>query len=169
MTNHDYTECERKGTSHLFLRGIYWSDFSVYYVHALPAPQVGIFDRDPVSSWSSGVVTLLGDAASPIPPNLGQGGNKAMEDAGVLAAALDKTKGDVAAALDLYEAIRTKRAAAILQYSRQAVQLQNMDHPFGVWVRDNVLRLMVKMNTTIPSDWLWGYDCQSEVEKASAV
>jgi salicylate hydroxylase len=38
--------------------------------------------------WSSGAVTLLGDAASPIPPNLGQGGNKALEDAGVLAACL---------------------------------------------------------------------------------
>lgn len=34
------------------------------------------------------MITLLGDAASPIPPNLGQGGNKALEDAGVLAACL---------------------------------------------------------------------------------
>jgi salicylate hydroxylase len=50
--------------------------------------QVGIFDRDPTPVWSSGAVTLLGDAASPIPPNLGQGGNKALEDAGVLAACL---------------------------------------------------------------------------------
>lgn len=56
----------------------------------MPVVQVGIFDRDPTPVWSSGAVTLLGDAASPIPPHLGQGGNKAMEDAGVLVAALAK-------------------------------------------------------------------------------
>eukprot|EP00198_Chlamydomonas_reinhardtii_P003699 XP_001693035.1 flavoprotein monooxygenase [Chlamydomonas reinhardtii] len=46
--------------------------------------RVGIYDRPAVSDWVRGVVTLAGDAASPIPPNLGQGGNKALEDAGVL-------------------------------------------------------------------------------------
>lgn len=46
--------------------------------------QVGIYDREKTDEWFRGVVTLAGDAASPIPPNLGQGGNKALEDAGVL-------------------------------------------------------------------------------------
>eukprot|EP00879_Flechtneria_rotunda_P015973 GHRR01016706.1.p1 GENE.GHRR01016706.1~~GHRR01016706.1.p1 ORF type:complete len:165 (+),score=59.88 GHRR01016706.1:86-580(+) len=47
--------------------------------------RVGIFDREPTQEWVQGVIALAGDAASPIPPNLGQGGNKALEDAGVLA------------------------------------------------------------------------------------
>jgi salicylate hydroxylase len=128
--------------------------------------QVGIFDRDPVSTWTSGVVTLLGDAASPIPPNLGQGGNKAIEDAGVLAASLSRCNGDVAAALKLYEKLRVKRAKDILQYSRQAVRVQNLDSSTSIWLRDNMMRLMVGLNKTIPSDWLWSYDCEREVQQA---
>lgn len=51
--------------------------------------QVGVFDREPTKSWVRGPVTLAGDAAAPMPPNLGQGGNKALENAGVLAACLE--------------------------------------------------------------------------------
>lgn len=53
----------------------------------LPA-QVGVFDREPSKSWVRGPVTLVGDAAAAMPPNLGQGGNKALENAGLLAACL---------------------------------------------------------------------------------
>lgn len=52
--------------------------------------QVGIYDRNPVDRWSQGVVTLAGDAASPMPPNVGQGGNKALEDAAVLTECLKR-------------------------------------------------------------------------------
>ena len=44
-----------------------------------------IFDRRPVRCWGSGPVTLLGDAAHPPTPNLGQGACQALEDALVLA------------------------------------------------------------------------------------
>jgi len=43
-----------------------------------------ICDRKPLKRWSQGRVTLLGDAAHPMLPNLGQGGAQAMEDAIVL-------------------------------------------------------------------------------------
>ena len=48
----------------------------------------GIFDRDPLPVWSSGRVTLLGDAAHPTTPFLGQGAAMALEDALVLTRAL---------------------------------------------------------------------------------
>lgn len=54
------------------------------------AVQVGVYDRDPAATWTRGVVTLAGDAANPIPPNLGQGGNKALEDVAVLAKCLER-------------------------------------------------------------------------------
>ncbi len=44
-----------------------------------------IFDRRPVHHWGSGRVTLLGDAAHPPTPNLGQGACQALEDALALA------------------------------------------------------------------------------------
>jgi uncharacterized membrane protein YdjX (TVP38/TMEM64 family) len=48
----------------------------------------GLFDRDPMKSWSKGRVTLLGDAAHPMLPFLSQGAAMAIEDAYVLAASL---------------------------------------------------------------------------------
>ncbi len=47
-----------------------------------------LFDRRPVRHWGSGRVTLLGDAAHPPTPNLGQGPCQALEDALVLAGCL---------------------------------------------------------------------------------
>jgi zeaxanthin epoxidase len=38
-----------------------------------------IYDRDMIYSWGIGRVTLLGDAAHPMQPNLGQGGCLAIE------------------------------------------------------------------------------------------
>lgn len=41
--------------------------------------------RRPERQWGSGLVTLLGDAAHPMTPSMGQGGGQAIEDAVVLA------------------------------------------------------------------------------------
>ena len=41
--------------------------------------QRDIYDRDMIYSWGIGRVTLLGDAAHPMQPNLGQGGCMAIE------------------------------------------------------------------------------------------
>ena len=45
----------------------------------------GAYDLPPLPRWTAGRVTLLGDAAHPCTPNLGQGGGMALEDAMVLA------------------------------------------------------------------------------------
>jgi salicylate hydroxylase len=72
-----------------------------------------IFDRDPVVRWSGERVTLLGDAAHPTTPNLGQG--MALEDAVHLA--------ELAAAQAAYEAGRAPRTAKIVKQSRQIGRL----------------------------------------------
>ena len=66
-------------------------------------------DRDPVRHWSRGRATLLGDAAHPMLQYLAQGACMALEDAVVLADALD-ADADVAAAFQNYEAARYLRA-----------------------------------------------------------
>ena len=67
-----------------------------------------IVDRRPVHRWGEGRVTLLGDAAHPTTPNLGQGACQAIEDAVVLGKAL-RDADDPVAALRAYEDRRRAR------------------------------------------------------------
>lgn len=74
----------------LVMHAITTRDTFVYLVHTL---HVTLCRRDPASTWTRGTVTLAGDAANPMPPNLGQGGNKALEDVAVLAECLVRLNG----------------------------------------------------------------------------
>jgi salicylate hydroxylase len=78
-----------------------------------------ICDRLPLKHWFEGRVVLLGDAAHPIVPSLGQGANMAMEDAYELAEYLSN-ESDVEAALKAYESSRIPRTGII--YDRSATQ-----------------------------------------------
>lgn len=81
----------------------------------------GIYDREPLDRWSTGRVTLLGDAAHAVTPHLGQGANQAVEDAATLAELLDgATAADVPAALTAYEALRRDRTRLVRGQARAA-------------------------------------------------
>jgi 2-polyprenyl-6-methoxyphenol hydroxylase-like FAD-dependent oxidoreductase len=98
-----------------------------------------IYDRPPLPGWSKGRVTLLGDAAHPMTPNLGQGANQAIEDAVALAARL-KAENDVSAAFHAYEARRLKQANAMVQQSARFGQLAHLQQPLTVKIRDTMLK-----------------------------
>jgi 2-polyprenyl-6-methoxyphenol hydroxylase-like FAD-dependent oxidoreductase len=77
----------------------------------------GAYDLVPLRRWGEGLVTLLGDAAHPCTPNLGQGGCMALEDAAVLAKCFDHvTLPEIA--LRRYESLRRHRTRHIQQRSR---------------------------------------------------
>jgi salicylate hydroxylase len=78
----------------------------------------GLFDRDPLPTWTSGRVTLLGDAAHPITPFLGQGAVMALEDALLFARAV-AAAGSIPEALARYEQARVTRANHVLLASRE--------------------------------------------------
>jgi salicylate hydroxylase len=87
----------------------------------------GIFDRDPLTTWTTGRVTLLGDAAHPTTPFLGQGAAMALEDAAVLARAIEAA-GSVTEALGRYEQARVSRANGVLLASRDnGINLTTLD------------------------------------------
>jgi 2-polyprenyl-6-methoxyphenol hydroxylase-like FAD-dependent oxidoreductase len=94
-----------------------------------------LYDRDPVSSWSRGSATLLGDAAHPMLPFLGQGACSALEDAVALGTAAAATT-DVEAALADYERARIDRGAALVDGSRKAAKAALLDSRIGRRVRD---------------------------------
>ncbi len=74
--------------------------------------------REPMDSWSVNRATLLGDAAHPMVPFMAQGACMAIEDAVVLARALEGADLDkVRAALRRYENARKERTASIQRNS----------------------------------------------------
>jgi salicylate hydroxylase len=83
--------------------------------------QWAMYDRAPLPRWSSGRLTLLGDAAHPMLPHLGQGVNQALEDAVVLATLLGASpnSADVPHALATYEELRRDRTARVQLGSRR--------------------------------------------------
>jgi len=94
-----------------------------------------IQDRDPLKSWGSGRVTLLGDAAHPMTPNFGQGGCQAIEDALVLARMLTTHSG-APEALRSYESQRIARTSPIVLRSRQSGVLAQLENPVACRIRD---------------------------------
>ncbi len=79
-----------------------------------------LYDREPLPTWSKGRLTLLGDAAHPMLPHLGQGANQAIEDGMALATILANTDGSaVPAALLIYEKLRRERVAEVQRGARQ--------------------------------------------------
>lgn len=99
-----------------------------------------LYDRPPLARWSADRVTLLGDAAHPTTPNLGQGACMAIEDAVVLARML-ATHGDHAAAYAAYAAERRRRTAKIVALSRRFGAVAQWRHPALVWLRERAVRM----------------------------
>ena len=79
-----------------------------------------LYDREPLPSWSKGRLSLLGDAAHPMLPHLGQGANQSIEDGMALATILARADRETApAALLAYERLRRERVAAVQRGARE--------------------------------------------------
>ena len=100
-----------------------------------------LYEREPLTHWSVGTVTLLGDACHPMLPFMAQGAGMAIEDAVVLGRALAgvSTRAQAEKALLAYENARKERTARIQIGSRG-----------NQW-----------MKTQGNADWVYGYDAWS--------
>ena len=84
-----------------------------------------IYDRQSAKQWSRGPVVIIGDAAHPMRPHLGQGGCQGLEDAAVLADLVD-AGADVPAAFVQFAKIRKDRVGPIVRESKRIGQLLNL-------------------------------------------
>jgi 2-polyprenyl-6-methoxyphenol hydroxylase-like FAD-dependent oxidoreductase len=108
--------------------------------------QVGSFDdlllntvrRVDCRRWFSGRLTLLGDAAHAMAPNLGQGANSALVDAVVLADAVARAPS-LEEAVRVYDERRRRTVRRIQNVAGLLQRLCRMDNRLAIRVRDAVV------------------------------
>lgn len=118
--------------------------------------------RDPLTTWlsPSQKAAVLGDAAHTHLPTSAQGACQALEDGAVVAMCLQKAKGDVALALQVFERIRFNRSHAIHQAS---ISTRNIYHKHD-WTPDFVKKHPNSL--IIPLyDWIVDYHVFEEVDR----
>jgi 2-polyprenyl-6-methoxyphenol hydroxylase-like FAD-dependent oxidoreductase len=125
-----------------------WHEPILEAIEATPETEIlhnDIVDRKPLSSWGRGRITLLGDAAHPTTPNLGQGACQALEDAVVLADCWRECR-EVEPALRRYEHQRQRRTAAITRASWRLGRICQWESPLACWLRNSLTHLMPASN-----------------------
>ncbi len=113
-------------------------------------------DREPIARWTSGRVTLLGDAAHPMLQYLAQGACMALEDAVTLGEALGACGGDLEAGFASYERRRVVRTARVVLMTREMGRIY---HAAGVerLVRNELWKDRTPERFYDALDWLYGW------------
>ncbi|HWL07070.1 MAG TPA: FAD-dependent monooxygenase [Planctomicrobium sp.] len=124
-----------------------WADPVPEIIAATPPERLihnDIIDRVPTNTWSRGRVGLIGDAAHPTTPNLGQGGCMAIEDAVAVARAL-ATSTDPEMAFLSFTKERFPRTAAITNESWRFGKIASMEGRLSCWLRDTMSGLVLPL------------------------
>jgi salicylate hydroxylase len=124
-----------------------------------------LYDRDPIPRWTRGRVTVLGDAAHPMLPYLGQGACQAIEDGAVLATALTAEAADPVTGLARYERTRRPRASRVVLAARERGLSNHLTSGWAAWRRDLTIAWRRRVNRRDPEGrgaaWLADYDASS--------
>jgi salicylate hydroxylase len=122
----------------------------------------GLYDREPLATWTSGRLTLLGDAAHPMLPHAGQGANQAIEDAVALAAVLARAdRASAPHALKIYDRLRRAHTAGVQSKSRSngaRYEAAGGD----LTARDQALAAQYQERA-----WIWNHDAEAEASTAA--
>ena len=97
-----------------------------------------LFERRALGEWSTGRVTLLGDAAHPMLPHTGQGAAQALEDAVALGLAL--RPADVESALRRYERVRSRRTRRVVMLGPRIARITTTRSPLVKLLRTAAIR-----------------------------
>jgi salicylate hydroxylase len=109
-------------------------------------------NRPPVSNWSTGKATLLGDSAHPTLPYMASGAVMAIEDAAVLSRCLEKNN-DVSNAILQYQNNRLDRTSRIVNGSTQSralYRIEDVQEMRNAFHENNLNKSR--------AEWLYSYD-----------
>jgi len=114
-----------------------------------------LLDRAPLTWWSRGTVTLLGDAAHPMFPFFAQGAAQAIEDAAVLARCLAAAPADPAAALARYQELRIPRTTRLQEVSHARAHVNHLPDGPEQRARD---ASFTDVDPLAASAWIYAFD-----------
>jgi salicylate hydroxylase len=117
-----------------------------------------VLDRPPISQWTFGRVTMLGDSCHPMIPFMGQGGAQAIEDAVAITSCLLNCGDDVEGALKLYERVRLPRASKIQTGSWDNKARYHMPDGPEQTARDAQMAQSHLGGAYIHLAWVYGHD-----------
>lgn len=120
-----------------------------------------LLDRAPLPRWSTGRVTLLGDAAHPMFPFFAQGAAQAIEDAAVLTTCLADDLTDPARALERYEALRRPRTSRLQEVSHGRSHVNHLPDGPEQQARD---RAFGDADPLVANGWIYDYDPRTAVD-----
>ena len=122
-------------------------DFSIYDFKIFPALEDsmplykwGIYIRPPLKSMIAKNITLLGDAAHPMVPFLGQGACMAIEDSYSFAMACKENIANLSIAQQVYDFVRSQRTKKIQRLSMMQGKIYHMKNPLLVAARNAVMK-----------------------------
>jgi salicylate hydroxylase len=117
-----------------------------------------LFEAEPLTHWSKGRVTLIGDAAHPTMPFLAQGGSLALEDAATLAACLSPIPdaSGIPAALAAYETARRDRCRRVVSAARRNGVIFHLSGP-AAFARNLAMRALSGERVMAGYDWVYGW------------
>ncbi len=137
-----------------------WDERLVSLIRAAGTPgRWALLDRAPLTRWSSGAVTLLGDAAHPMFPFFGQGAAQAIEDGAALARCLAANPADLAAALRRYESLRIPRTTRLQQVSHARAHVNHLPDGPEQRARDASFK---DTDPLVASGWIYAHDPERE-------
>lgn len=98
-----------------------------------------MYDREPLSNWTVGRVTLLGDSAHAMLQYLAQGACQALEDACSLAKNILLHENNIEKALLEYQNERIPRTAAVQRGARTWGQMKHAEDPVTILLRNTIM------------------------------
>ena len=123
----------------------------------------GVYIRPHIKNIKYKNLTLLGDAAHPIVPFIGQGGCLALEDAYIFGKLLIKFDCDINKTQNTYEVLRIKRIKTIANMSLRQGHLNHISNPIIVFLRNFVMKRFPLLAMRSVREKIWSYDPEKEI------
>ena len=125
----------------------------------------GVYIRPHIKNITYKNLTLLGDAAHPIVPFIGQGGCLALEDAYIFGNLLIKYGSDINKTQNAYKTLRIKRIKTIANMSLRQGHLNHISNPIIVFLRNFVMQYFPSLAIRSVREKIWNYDPEEEIKK----